>query len=417
MLRFSTASGKRLVHQDCGNGNELVVFQRMNEDSALSEIAAYEQLLLEAGYKLYQENEVSNNRFVTYINDTDMIHCNYFRAMGEFRIISGPRTWLGPAQPITDYENTVTPSVSIIGMTDNVQCMVVQLCDGSYIVIDGGWGHDANITKYMNKGTEEEIEVTYFRDAAADMESLYNFLKDNAPKGEKPRVTWMITHADPDHITLPTRFFADYADRFELETVCYNFPNFYNISLGTYGSPNNPDHFTAHARNYIDAANANFPNVKHFIYHTGQKLYLPGCEIEFLFTAGEDYWPNAMPWMNHTSGAWRITIAGATIVIPGDCERGLNDQMVTTFGDHLQSDILQLNHHGCNGATLGFYQAIDPTVCFWTSQQYHFDYDRRHRGIQPGYEFNAFLRNSPKVKANYTNTETHTVLLPSLEEK
>lgn len=417
MIKFRSKGAKRLVHQDCGHGNELIVFQNVNSELARSDIAVFEQDLLDAGYTLYQLNEVENNRFVTYVNETEMIHCNYFRAMGEFRIISGPRTWLGPAAPITDYENCVTPSISIIGMSDNVQCMVAQVCDGSYVVIDGGWGHDANITKIMNKGTEDEMSVTYFRDSAADMESLYRFLKDNAPNGERPRVMWMITHADPDHITLPIRFIEEYADRFELQSVCYNFPNMHNIALGTYGSPNDPDEFTRYYNGFIHSATANFPDAMHFIYHTGQKMYLPGGEIEFLFTAGEDFWPNAMPWMNHTSGAWRITLDGATIMITGDCEQGLNDQMVTTFGDHLQSDILQLNHHGCNCATLGFYQKVDPIVCFWTCQQYHFDHDLRHRGIRPGYEFNAFLRNSPKVKAHYTNTETHTVLLPSLEEK
>jgi len=416
MLIFRSKGARRLVHQDCGHGNELIVFQNVNSELALTDIGVFEQALLEEGYTLYQLNEVENNRFATYVSDTQMLHYNYFREMGEFRIISGPRTWLTPAAPITDFENRVTPSVSIIGMTDNVECIVVQVCDGSYVVIDGGWGHDANITKYMNKDTEDEIQVTYVRDAAADMESLYGFLRDHAPDGEKPRVMWMITHADPDHITLPTRFFADYREQFELQAVCYNFPNMFNIGHGTYGAPYAPERFGGYGFAFIESAKLNFPDAKHYIYHTGQKLYLPGCEIEFLFTAGEDYWPNVMPWMNHTSGAWRMTIAGRTIMITGDCEAGLNNQMVTTFGDYLQSDILQLNHHGCNCATLGFYQKVDPTVCFWTCQQYHFDHDTRHMGIRPGYEFNAFLRNSPKVKAHYTNTETHTVLLPSLEE-
>jgi hypothetical protein len=301
-------------------------------------------------------------------------------------------------------------------MSDDVLCMVYQLCDGSYIVIDGGWGHDANISKFMNKGTEHEIPLNYFRDASADMEALYGFLRDHAPRVEKPRITWMITHADPDHITLPTRFFADYADRIDLQTVCYNFPNYFNIGLGTGSSTNNPVNFTAHANRFIESAKANFPNANHYIYHAGQKLFLPGCEIEFLFAAGEDYWPNVMPWMNHTSGAWRINIDGITSVIPGDCEAGLNDQMVSTFGDHLKSHILQLNHHGCNCATLGFYKKIDPQICFWACQQHHFDHDLRHLGIAPRYEFNAFLRNSPNVKGNYTNSKTHTILIPTLEE-
>jgi hypothetical protein len=141
---------------------------------------------------------------------------------------------------------------------------------------------------------------------------------------------------------------------------------------------------------------------------------LPGAEVEFLFSP-EDYWPNPMPWMNHTSGMWRITIDGKTILIPGDAEAGLNNQLVKVFGDYLKSDIFQPNHHGCNCGTLELYEIVRPSVCFWACQQHHLDYDNRHRGIRPGYEFNAFLRQTAKL--HFSNNETHTVLIPTLEEK
>lgn len=411
---FLTASGKRLQTHDCGCGNYQLTYQELDPAVAAEEIAAYEAYLVKTGYCLHMANEIENNRFVTYVKGDNMIHCNYFSAMGEFRIIHGPRTWLGPNEPVADYQKIVTPSISIIGMTDNVQCMVVQLCDGTFVVIDGGWSHSVDLTKTLNKGEDNEMVVTYRRDAEADMESLWQFLKDHTPGEGKPQVIWMITHADPDHINLPTRFIRDYSDKFDLKLVCYNFPNMFNIGLGeSCGSTNIPANFAAYAAGFIHAARIRFPEAPHYVYHTGQKLYLPGCEIEFLLSP-EDFWPNPMPWMNHTSGTWRFTIEGKRILIPGDTEANPGRQMVKVFGDYLKSDVFQPCHHGANCGTMELYEKVAPEVCFWTCQQYHLDYDNRHNGVKPGYEFNGFLRRT--ARAHYSNTETHRILIPTLEE-
>ena len=139
--------------------------------------------------------------------------------------------------------------------------------------------------------------------------------------------------------------------------------------------------------------------------------------MEFLFSAGEDLWPSAMPWMNHTSGVWRFTLEGKTIMITGDAEKSICNQMVGVFGDYLKSDILQVNHHGANGATLPFYRKIAPIMCFWACQQYHLDYDNRQTGTSTSYLFNRYLRQKDDIIGHYSNTETHTVRLPSLEEE
>ena len=407
---FITQSGKMRDPYDAGNGNYQITYQQLKVTESDQEVLAYEQSLVDAGYTLHQYNEVNGNSFFTYVNGDTMVHCNYFKTLREFRIVYGPKTYMGSTEPITDYEKKVTPSISIIGMTDNVLCMVYQAPDGSFVIIDGGWNDDKLMTKTMNAGTSEEKSITYKRDVKTDMANLWALLESKTPEGQKPQVTWMITHADPDHICLPPVFMTNYKDKFDLNLVVYNFPNLNEIGLEN----GNPKTFQTYIDTFINAAKNHFPNAQHMVYHTGQKLYLPGTEIEFLFTP-EDYWPHSMPWMNHTSGAWQIKVEGKTIMITGDCETGLNDQMVRVFGTHLQSDILQLNHHGANGATLNFYKVVKPTVAFWPCQQYHFDYDRRHLGIQSGYDFNKYIRET--CVAHYTNTETHTVLLPSLQEE
>ena len=413
---FETAAGQKNEVHDCGSGNYMIRYSGLDA-RAPQEAAAYEAALRQAGYTLHQENAIGENRFSTWYKGDTQIHCNYFAALGEFRIVYGPKGYLFNTEPVTDYDRAVTPSVSIIKGTDNVMCMAVQLADGSFIVIDGGWDKSTYLSKTLNAGEENQMEVSYFRDVEADMQTLYDFLKANTPGEGKPQITWMITHADPDHIRLPSRFIKDYRDLIDVNMAIYNFPSMYNIGLGeSAGSTNDPLVMTTYAESFIKAVRKYFPDAAHYVYHTGEKMYLPGGDVEFLFTP-EDFYPNPMPWMNHTCGTWRFTLEGTRIMIPGDAEVGLCGQMVAVFGDYLKSDVLQTNHHGSNGATLEFYRHIDPTVCFWTCQQYHLDHDSRHLGLHPKYDFNAFLRNSEKVIAHYSNSETHTVLLPSLEEK
>ena len=412
---FETEKGKLVELHDSGNNNYQALYSDLGKDGA-ADLAAYETKLVAEGYKLYSENTIENNRFATYHKGDTMIYCSYFFLRQQVRVVYGPKTYMGADAPVTSYEKVVTPSVSIIGMSDSVLCMVIQLADGSFVVIDGGWNTDKYCSVTLNSGTAQEYSYSYQRDAEKDMENLYNFLKDNTPGGGKPQVTWMITHADPDHITLPTRFFKDYKDKFSLNTIVYNFPNMTNIGLGeSAGSTNNPSTFTAYVEGFINNANKNFPDVKHFVYHTGQKMYLPGCEIEFLFTASEDYRPNVMPWCNHTSGAWRFTIEGKTVLITGDTENGLNNLMASSFGDYLKSDVLQVVHHGSNGATIAFYQKVQPEVCFWPCREESFKYDLRHLGEKSGWGFNKYLRET--ATQHYHGSTTTTLLLPSLEVK
>ena len=392
---FVTAKGELKDVHDSGSGNFLLTYEKV---SSSSEPITYEYSLIDAGYTLVQANDIGDNRFVTYIKGDTMVHCTYFAANFEYRIVYGPKTYLGDMQPVTGYENKVTPSVSMLEISGTGLSMVVQLADGSFIVIDGGHGQKATETQKNQ-----------------DMERLYNFLADNTPGGGKPQITWMITHADPDHIALPTAFIGKYADKINVNMVCYNFPNMTNIGLGE-GNNNNPETFVGYVESFISSVSKNFPDAKHYITHTGNKLYLPGCEIEFLFNASEDYYPAGMPYCNHTSNVWRMTIEGKTILITGDIETGLSNKIAKIYGDYLKSDVLQVVHHGVNGASSSLYNAIKPSVCFWPIRKDNDNYKNGNlQGLNGKYPFNAVLWSS--AKDHYFLSETTTVLLPSFELK
>ena len=402
---FTTAGTSSQIH-DAGSANYQIAYTGVTA----AEVAAYEQTLAAAGYSLYDQNTIGDNRFATYVLDDQMVHLNYFPALSsnQFHIIYGPAEYLLPNTPVASdaYTAVVTPSVSIIEMTDSVLCMVVQMADGSFVVIDGGYGYSGSTTLPATY-TTDGLAYTFERNHQTDMTNLLNFLEEKTPGEGKPQVTWMITHADPDHIQLPYVFIRTYSSRIDVNAVCYNIPNLYNIGLS---SSYNPDTFTPYGNSFRETVKAYYPDAKHYIYHTGQKLYLPGGEVEFLFTP-EDYWPNAMTTMNHTSGIWRFTINDNTVMITGDAEKPLNQQAAAVFGDYLKSDILQVVHHGSNGGSVEFYQEVDPSICFWPCQEEYLVVDKRHLGTWTGFEFNAWLWASENVTAHYSNSATHTVYL------
>ena len=365
---------------NAGQNNYLLAYNSVN---SVSVAKTYETALVSMGYTLVQENEVGSNRFATYTRGEIMVHCTYFGSEKEFRITYGPKTYMGATEAITEYSKVVTPSVSMLEIADTGLTMVVQLADGSFIVIDGGIGQDST--------TDQQ---------AADLARLVSFLKEKTPNGGKPQITWMITHAHSDHIIIASRLLANHTDEVDVNLVCYNFPVYSDLATN--------------ANTFVNRVKQYFPNAEHYVMHTGNKLYLPGCEIEFLFTASEDLYPTAISEGNDTSNVWRITVEGKSILITGDIQDNSSAKIARIYGNYLASNILQVVHHGIDGATQEFNNCVasgtaangnNLEVCFWSIRS-----DKEWRTQL--YNYNKVLRNT--ASAHYNLNQTTTILLPSL---
>ena len=370
---------------DCGGNNRLLVYNKVT----IADVKNYENTLKSSGYTLVQDNEIGNNRFATYTKGEQMIHVSFFAADGEIRITYGAKTYMGNTQPVSGYSQVVTPSVSMIEIGGTGLSMVIQLADGSFIVIDGGQGQDTSDAQQ-----------------AADLARLVNFLKEKAPAGTKPQITWMITHAHPDHIVIASRLLANHKNEVNVNLVCYNFPVYSEL--------------TTNANTFVSRVKQYFPKAEHYVMHTGNKLYLPGCEIEFLYTASEDLYPTSFTNGNQTSNSWRFTIEGKTILITGDIQTQSCDKMVNNYGNYLASNVLQVVHHGVNGATKAFYQKVTNgnklEVCFWPIREDNTNYNvaKLIKGELLSYSYNKVLYDSGA--RNYFLNKTTTLLLPSLTE-
>jgi hypothetical protein len=150
---------------------------------------------------------------------------------------------------------------------------------------------------------------------------------------------------------------------------------------------------------YIDAY---YPDAERWMVHTGQKLYLPGCEIEIFFTP-EDFYGFYDEYSfgkkvvngtlvhyekgfrmfengNETSIMFRITVGDKSFMVTGDSEIENCTQVGVRYQTALKSDILQTPHHGLNGPELGFYEYVDPDIVLWSIDEHRVKEDARCLG-------------------------------------
>jgi len=370
---------------DCGEGNCAWSFSGTVEN----EFFVFLQELEKEEFQLYTQNMIGKSRFATYVKNGEAVHTAWYHTANECRIVYGPKGYL-PSTTAPDYTEIVTPTLVQLArngayFTAPGLSLTLQLADGSFIIIDGG-------------SAEAEDEA-----------NLLNYLKNNKlPSDLRPRVTWMFTHAHTDHMMLANSFLTHYADEIELETVCYNFPDFESVKM-----EREPLDWSIRLVSELKIIlAAKYPNTQHYIYHTGDKLFLPGCEIEFLHTH-EDFWARGFRWVNHTCSAWQMTIWGKKLLILGDIMEKQCDFVAEVYGDVIKTDILQVTHHGYNGGTLKLYQLTAPTVCLWASSESFLTDEAANPFLVK--DFNQYLLKN--VAYHYTADQNTVLMYPNLTLK
>jgi hypothetical protein len=113
-------------------------------------------------------------------------------------------------------------------------------------------------------------------------------------------------------------------------------------------------------------------NMKFVKVHTGHQYYLSNVTLEALVTH-EDVNPARIDTTNDTCTVFRFSIKNTaaptadptTIIFTGDANRHQSRFMCATFGSYLQSDMVQVAHHGAIGCESDFYDTVAPTVLWW----------------------------------------------------
>ncbi len=398
-----------------------------------SDYTAYVAKLKSNGFVEYTTNSINGNLFGTYIKTDDGSNMVAYTAyypegtgyvtgsegslswtfdtvsnmnkitQSNCRITYGPLTFLPGTEEITASSTGVRATPSIMAparmnayMRSSGMCYVIQLLDGSFILLDGGNSDGKVVLGGDGADKDDSAYYTYQNGAwvkqntptSNDTKAIYDLLVEMSPD-EKPVIAaWIMSHAHGDHINMSFTFMERYHDKVDVKMFAHNFPEATTgVNLGMNGT-------IAKYNTYIDTY---YPDAERWIVHTGQKLYLPGCSIEIFFTP-EDFYgiydqvtfngyskgQMAFENGNETSLMYRITVGDTKFMVTGDSEIENCTLAGTRYQNALESDILQTPHHGLNGPELGFYEYVDPKIVLWSIDEHRMAVDARCLGYKNG---------------------------------
>ncbi|MHB1153171.1 MAG: ComEC/Rec2 family competence protein [Eubacteriales bacterium] len=370
------------------SSSENTVIVKANGTTA-EDYGAYLDLLHEAGFEDYASNKIGDNLFTTLTNNTTTISYYYIANTGVTRVVCEPKRDLFAREQDNVYEERGYDSL-LTGMEGETSVaaegmgFIIRLCDGSFVIIDGGMGDPDHI----------------------DSNKLFNILKSQSPEGtEKPVIAaWLFTHLHGDHVGVFNCFSIDFHDKVVIESFYYNFPKEEEVAASD--SPYMLDNSIYRFNQFKKCMSEYYSEVSNIKVHTGDKFYVRNAVFEVLSTL-EDLYPKSIldGGMNESTVMYKMTLGEQTTLWTGDIASIATDFAVRHFGDYLRSDMLQMAHHGMNGS-VEFYSIANPNYSFLPT------WDGGYESFK-NYPQNQWLINSEKMKHMIvTSCGTWTIKLP-----
>ena len=297
--------------------------------------------------------------YATYCNEETILHISFNSSTDEARIASD-KAYDMTIFTEQEYEKVCEPTVSLVGQEVEVStgwiynalCLVFRLEDGRFIIVDGGYGQFS-----VNK--------------------LYKTLRSlHVNEGKITIAAWIFTHPHSDHTGAFTELTnTSIKRRIVVENFIHHFAS--DAQHNAFGSFGTAKTTRTAMRGY---RNANIIKA-----HSGQVIKAGGMEIEMLFTYA-DMEPQKLDEMNTTSLVFRVTTYDNSIMVLGDASNRSLNYLIDTYGDYMESDMVQIAHHGYNGVAEA-YSCINADVVLFPGGVNQF-YGRRNLYRIKDWEFN-----------------------------
>ena len=364
-------NGKEFDYTNVYLGQQSVmhVASKTNKD----EYNAYLKLLNKDGYSLYASNTLGENLFATYINDTHIINVAYIPAFKQTRVIIDERSIF--SLPGLEEENVYTSTVepSLILLSDNKiswpgrMGYIYQLSDGSFFIIDGGWG-DTNPTLSTSP-------------------LIMSVLEEYAPDPNNIKISaWLITHQHTDHMGAMYDISnnEEYRSKLSIDKIIYNMPNQQSLSNQDKDSSGSTTMVTTGLK--MTACINNLKPKEVVKAHPGQVFYIK--DVKLTIYSSQDLLLNApmsssasafllqgIFTHNDTSIVSKVEFQGKTTLYMADASGQANSYVLDpVYKDALDADILQVAHHGYADTVADkVYANISPEIVFWPVRRGHYD--------------------------------------------
>ena len=213
---------------------------------------------------------------------------------------------------------------------------VIRTIQGRVVVVDGG-----------NQG---------------DAEYLRGFL---AALGNRV-VAWFVSHPHPDHVDALTAILES-PGLLEIERIYGSIPDESWIARH---EPQPPTHLkSVQAFNRaIDQRGRPMVEVA-----LGQTIEIDELRIEILGIKNSEITANAI---NNSSIVFRVSDPHKSILFTGDLGvEGGQKLLASDYGKQLQSEYVQMAHHGQAGVDIDFYIAVRPRYCLWPTPEWLWNND------------------------------------------
>ncbi len=214
---------------------------------------------------------------------------------------------------------------------------LVCLTDGRFVVIDGGY--------------DEEGEAAH----------LFSLLTAQNVREGKPHIAaWFITHPHNDHFGGLVGLCREYPNEFILDKLIYNFP---------------PRHVSNGFSDLVPFENAvkTLQNTEIVTAKTGQQFCCDDTVFDVLFT-WEDLCPiEGLVNLNDCSLVLRMTVGERRVMFLGDAMPTASAVLCERYDDAaLQSEFLQVGHHGYGGGSDELYRRVNPKTLLWPCPDFWF---------------------------------------------
>ena len=323
---------------------------RTQFDAYLTKLAAND-------YELVARNEVGNSVFVSYQKGNEILYTYHANALQRTQVIvdcvSVAETAFeymytpqdGDTSAFYQYAIMNDPlgqsgnkNVSAGKYADNGMFYIIKLADNGLILIDGGSGAQASD-----------------RATAAMVDFLYEITGADKQAGEKIRVACaIITHAHGDHYGFLRDIVSGYSETVDIERFAYNFPQFAASSSSKQS-----------VQTLCQLFQDNYPNALFMKIHTGQSISLANATVDVITTHEDLANPvsgyTTIGDFNYSSSMFKITLNGKSLFLMADWggtdnENALKAGAEVVLGMYeensaypfLQSDFVQVGHHGLN---------------------------------------------------------------------
>lgn len=206
---------------------------------------------------------------------------------------------------------------------------------------------------------------------AGDAAYLMHLLRRVA--GPKPRIrAWFLTHPHSDHVNAFLALWPREGIDFTVDGVYLRFPARQLLERGEPG-----------CLKVWDAYEAIRPTIgaREHPLREGDRLTFGGMAFQVLYVTDPTLVRNAS---NNSSCVLRLTAAGASLLFLGDLGAEGGEILLNAHGEEVQSDAVQMAHHGQSAVRMDVYDAVRPRVCLWCAPRWLWDNDQGHRGYDSG---------------------------------